>query len=528
MRVGIYARVSTHSTEQQNALEQQIDRLQKKAADLGDSDPASYVDIASGSRDDRPELSRLMADCARGLIGTVVVTRLDRLSRSSSHGAQLLKYFAEDDTPNLVALDDSLDLATPGGKFMARLLISWAEAETDRLSERTRHGHAYRRQQRKAFGWKAPFGYVLDGEGGLAADPDNFEIAEEALERFLNGQSLGSLVTWFLEEKGHKWGNNWALRRWLCNPTLVGARAYGQRKTITDPETGAKRTVSRPPGEYGEIYWLDDDGQPFQPPLLTREQHAFVLGVFHERSDPSTRPLEGRRTRPLTGIVSCMDCGRTMEHHRAGKGGALSLRCKTPGCVSRWKTIREADTRLLLAYLLTHQAEGIARHWEQIRAAQAGKISTEQAELREQIQKLEEVQASMDDQALQTLLNQKHEDLAALVRRDSSDETGTFLKDVARIQSESFGKALITDYKGLRKLFQLYLRAGASKGKIRAVEWAKGIAIPGQNLIWELETDVDLRKEVLCRINELIAARGLTNGDAENYKNRILKIYELS
>ena len=518
MRVATYARVSTHSTDQQNALEQQIDRLERHSAGLGDRDPASYVDIASGSRDDRPELSRLLADCARGLIGTVVVTRLDRLSRSSSHGAQLLKYFAEERTPNLVALDDSLDLATPGGKFMARLLISWAEAETDRLSERTRHGHAYRRQQRKTFGWKAPYGYVLDGQGGLKADPDTFEIAEDALERFLNGQSLGSLVTWFLEEKGHKWGNNWALRRWLCNPTLVGARAYGQQKTVTDSETGAKRKVSRPPGEYGEIYWVDDDGQPFQPPLLTREQHAYVLGVFHERSDPTTRPLEGRRTRPLTGIVSCMDCGRTMEHHRAGKKGPLSLRCKTPGCISRWKTIREADTRVFMAMMLQRQAEGIARHWQEIRAAQAGKVSPEQAELREQVRKLEDVQASMEDPSLQALLNQKHAELAALVATDSADTTGTFLKDVAIFQSDSFPTVVMAKPELLRHLFQLYLRAEASGGELRTIVWGKGVVIPGQNLVQTLEQGVGFGRSFLRSLNE---------HHGEDMKNLDLSVYEL-
>ena len=187
MRVAIYARVSTGSDEQENALEQQIARLEAAAAANGDNEPLRYIDIDSGSKDDRPELSRLIRDCGAGLMNAVVVTRLDRLSRSSSHGATLLRMFSDPAFPNLIALDDSIDLSTAGGKFMARLLISWAEAETDRLAERVRHGNAHRRAQRKPSGPLAPFGYQFtEDRCRLEPDPVYWPIAEAAVEKFLS------------------------------------------------------------------------------------------------------------------------------------------------------------------------------------------------------------------------------------------------------------------------------------------------------------------------------------------------------
>ena len=142
----------TGSEEQQQALEQQDERLTQAAIANGDDDPRRFTDVESGKRDDRQALTDLLAACRNGDVDVVIVTRLDRLSRSSAHGAELLRYFGLDSSPNLIALDDSLDLSTPGGRFMARLLISWAEAESDRLAERTRHGHAYRRKLNKPFG----------------------------------------------------------------------------------------------------------------------------------------------------------------------------------------------------------------------------------------------------------------------------------------------------------------------------------------------------------------------------------------
>ena len=147
-------------------------------------------------------------------MNAVVVTRLDRFCRSSSHGAKLLRYFSQDNCPSLVALDDSLDLSTSGGRFMARMLISWAEAETDRLAERLKAGFKYRRDQRKPLGSKPLFSYVFSEDGSrYEPDPASWHIAEEAIERFLKDPTTGALVDWFHRKHGIRWGSNYSLQR---------------------------------------------------------------------------------------------------------------------------------------------------------------------------------------------------------------------------------------------------------------------------------------------------------------------------
>ena len=125
MRTALYARVSTASDEQELALQQQLGRLREAAK----ADTATeFIDIASGSRDDRAQLERLIKACRAGQIDRVIVTRLDRMSRSMAHGAELLEFFSAEDTPNLIALDDGLDLSTVGGRFVARMLINLGQA----------------------------------------------------------------------------------------------------------------------------------------------------------------------------------------------------------------------------------------------------------------------------------------------------------------------------------------------------------------------------------------------------------------
>ena len=93
-KTAVYARVSSDSPDQQHALEQQLDRLRTAAPDAQE-----YIEIESGTRTDRPIWDQLMVDCKDGKVDRVIATRLDRISRSRVHGAQILQYFMQPTSP---------------------------------------------------------------------------------------------------------------------------------------------------------------------------------------------------------------------------------------------------------------------------------------------------------------------------------------------------------------------------------------------------------------------------------------------
>lgn len=488
MRTAFYARVSSGSEEQANALEQQISRLEEKCAALGDADPLRYIDIDSGSKDDRPELARLLRDCSAGLIGKVIVTRMDRLSRSTSHGATLLRMFSDPAFPNLIALDDSIDLSTAGGKFMARLMISWAEAETDRLAERVRHGNAHRRALRKPSGPLAPFGYQFtEDRCRLEPDPDRWHVAQAAVEKFRREENTTALLDWFNDEHGHRWTSNYSVRRWLSNPTLAGARVYGQQFWQTDPDTGKRKRISRPPGEFGEIIWTDEQGQPFQKPLLSREQLAHIHAIYAARATPGQRDLKDREARLLTGLVQCGDCGRNLNYHQPGKGADYwCLRCTTVGCPSRYKTMRAQGVAEGLVMVLRLHAAELARHLDDIRRAQDNTISQAERELKEKINQLEQ----MNDPDLQPVLDKKRAQLAAMRTDAPGDEMDSFLATVAELkQTLDPTEVDRTGQAQLRQFLQRFCRAEAKPGggQLALVQVAESIRRPGRERVINVE-----------------------------------------
>ena len=98
---------------------------------------------------DRAGLSYLIERIAAGDASCLVVTGLDRLSRSVAELGTIVQWLERNDV-RLVAVDLDLDTADPAGRATAHALASVAGWERDRLSERTRKGLAAARSKRHA------------------------------------------------------------------------------------------------------------------------------------------------------------------------------------------------------------------------------------------------------------------------------------------------------------------------------------------------------------------------------------------
>jgi DNA invertase Pin-like site-specific DNA recombinase len=86
----------------------------------------------------RSVLERIAAREAAGL----VVSKLDRLSRSVVDFGTLLEWFTNEAEATLVALDLGIDTSSPGGRLVANVFASVAEWERDTIAARTRDGLA--------------------------------------------------------------------------------------------------------------------------------------------------------------------------------------------------------------------------------------------------------------------------------------------------------------------------------------------------------------------------------------------------
>jgi DNA invertase Pin-like site-specific DNA recombinase len=153
-----YCRVST---KEQN-LDMQIDALKK------DGCIEIYKDQVSGSKADRPQLTKLMENLREGDV--IVVWKLDRLGRSITDLIKLINKLGEKKV-GLKSLSDPVDTTTSQGRFIFNLFASLAELERDIIRERTMAGLAAARSR----------GRVGGRPKGLSQEAENKALAVESL-----------------------------------------------------------------------------------------------------------------------------------------------------------------------------------------------------------------------------------------------------------------------------------------------------------------------------------------------------------
>lgn len=98
-----------------------------------------YEDTETGTRLERPEFDRLQSDIFGGEIKTVVLWKLDRLSRNLRDGVNVLADWA-DKGIRIIVITQQLELSGVIGRTIAALLLGLAEIEHTNIKERQRAG----------------------------------------------------------------------------------------------------------------------------------------------------------------------------------------------------------------------------------------------------------------------------------------------------------------------------------------------------------------------------------------------------
>lgn len=137
-----YGRVST--------LDQNTDS--QKDALLKAGVHSIFVDNYSGTKLDRPELSKVMSMLREGDV--LVITRLDRLARSTK---DLFELTSKLDVlgVQLEVLEQHIDTSTPEGRLFFTLMAGFAEFEHSLMVARTKDGLAAARARGRIGGRKS-------------------------------------------------------------------------------------------------------------------------------------------------------------------------------------------------------------------------------------------------------------------------------------------------------------------------------------------------------------------------------------
>jgi site-specific DNA recombinase len=264
--------------------------------------PAEYDDGGfSGGNMDRPGLKKLLADIAARRVDTVVVYKVDRLTRSLADFAKIVEQF-DGQGVSFVSVTQQFNTTSSMGRLTLNVLLSFAQFEREVTGERIRDKIAASKRKGMWMGGSVPLGYDLH-DRTLTINEAEAEQVRTIYQTYLELgcvsrlrarlQELGIRSKSRVSGTGRTYGNavfsRGSLYEMLQNPLYLGQIRHkkltfpGQHQAILKKELWErvqKRLASnRPPdavhGGTSEASWLtgllfDADGNRFAPSHTTR------------------------------------------------------------------------------------------------------------------------------------------------------------------------------------------------------------------------------------------------------------------
>ena len=190
VRCAIYTRKSSEEGLEQgfNSLDAQYEAcaafVLSQAHEGWTTLPERYDDGGiSGGTLERPALKRLLADIAAGRIDTVVVYKVDRLSRSLFDFARLVEALEAAGT-SFISITQSFNTTTSMGRLTLNMLLSFAQFEREVTAERIRDKIAASKAKGMWMGGTPPLGYAPDGRS-LAIVEAHAGLVRDIFRRYL-------------------------------------------------------------------------------------------------------------------------------------------------------------------------------------------------------------------------------------------------------------------------------------------------------------------------------------------------------
>jgi len=144
----------------------------------------------------RPGITELLEAVKGGTIGSIIVYKLDRLTRSLKDLMTVLELLEKHNVA-LVSICENFDTGTPVGQFTLHLLGAIGQLEVKQIAERTRFALAYKRQCGKVYA-RVAFGFERKGDTLIPKADEQLALRSISKMR-RDGATLRSIGAWLSE-----------------------------------------------------------------------------------------------------------------------------------------------------------------------------------------------------------------------------------------------------------------------------------------------------------------------------------------
>lgn len=346
-RIAIYSRKSKF-TGKGESIENQIE-LCKQYINVHEGEDAAALSLVyedegfSGGNLERPQFKKMMTDAKAGTLSTIIVYRLDRISRNIGDFATLIEEL-NDMKISFVSIKEQFDTSSPMGRAMMYIASVFSQLERETIAERIRDNMHELSKTGRWLGGTTPTGYsseqvqrvTLDGKVRKACKlktiSEEAEIVKVIFAKFLETNSLTKTDAFLLQNgyttKNRKAFTRFAIKGILSNPVYMIADKDAYRYLIENDvelfseetefdgkqgviaynrtiQKAGKANKARPLSE-----WIVSVGK--HPGLITGAQWMKTQGLLEQNRSKSYRKPRSN-VALLSGLLFCGTCGDYMR-----------------------------------------------------------------------------------------------------------------------------------------------------------------------------------------------------------------------
>ena len=272
-RAALYIRVSTEEQALHGlSIEAQTEALDDWAEKNHVQVVGHYTDAGISARKPaakRPELQRLLRDVQKGKVDQIVFTKLDRWFRNIAEYYKVQEVL-EKHHVDWRTIHEDYDTSTASGRLKINIMLSVAQDEADRTSERIKAVFVSKRAKNEPLG-NAPFGYRRENKQLVIVEEDA-EIVRWIFNQYITLRSRRAVILALIEK-------------------------YGITRTI-----GGMNVLLSNPKYIGQMN--EQDG--CCPPIVDRNTFDLVQCILPQRAQRNS--AEPARVYLFNGLAFCAEC----------------------------------------------------------------------------------------------------------------------------------------------------------------------------------------------------------------------------
>lgn len=205
-----YVRVSTEDQAREGvSLDAQREKIRAycRIHDIELAEILADEGISGKKMSNRPALQQALEACRRRYVDTLIVTKLDRLSRKARDALDIADRMRAKDV-RFVSIMDNLDTATIGGRLVFTIMAGVAEWERETIGERTSQAVQFKLRNGHKTSSVAPYGFRFDGKAQIEDEAEQ-EVLGAITALRASGESTRSIAEELnrrgLQLRGRKW-----------------------------------------------------------------------------------------------------------------------------------------------------------------------------------------------------------------------------------------------------------------------------------------------------------------------------------